>query len=415
MDATNELFLEILKSALLGKKADLLKDISLEEWQKLFSVASIHNVLPMFYEAVYASPSLQQLNAPFVALAKRLVMQQVMMQTMRTNEFLELNRNLQAAGVRPLVVKGIICRNLYPQPDHRLSGDEDVLVPAEQFETSHMVMTEFGMQTTEDESNLSAAYEVPYRKMGSPLYIELHKHLFPPESDAYGDTNRFFEGVFDRAIVEDIQGVSVYTMGYTDHLFYLICHAFKHFLHSGVGIRQVCDIIMFANIHGSQIDWTQVLNNCKEINADKFAAALFQIGSKYLTFDPEQAAYPAMWRNIKVDELPMLEDLLSGGIYGDSNMSRKHSSNITLDAVAAQKQGRKAKGSMLSSVFPSASQLESRYLYLKKCPYLLPVAWCSRLLKYAKETNHSKNNNVAEALKIGNERINLMKEYGILK
>ena len=346
---------------------------------------------------------------------KRQVMQQVMMQTMRTNEFLELNKNLHAAGVRPLVVKGIICRNLYPQPDYRQSGDEDVLIPVDQFGICHKVMMDFGMQTTESENELSAAYEVPYRKIGSPLYIELHKHLFPPESDAYGDMNHFFEGVFERAIVEDIQGVPVYTMGYTDHLFYLICHAFKHFLHSGFGIRQVCDIIMYANKYGSQIDWMLILKNCKEINADKFAAALFQIGSKYLIFDPDKAEYPSAWRKIKVDEVPMLEDLLSGGLYGDSNMSRKHSSNITLDAVAAQKQGRKAKGIMLSSVFPSVSKLESRYPYLKKHPYLLPVAWCDRLWKYSKETKRTQNNNAAEALKIGNERVNLMREYDIIK
>lgn len=415
MDITSETFLAILKSSLLGEKASLDREISPEEWQKLFGIAGIHSVLPMFYEAVYASPSLQQVNAPFVVMAKRQVMQQVMMQTMRTNDFLELNKRLHAAGVRPLVVKGIICRNLYLQPDYRQSGDEDILVPSEQFDTCHRVMMEFGMQTTEEESTLSAAYEVPYRKIGSLLYIELHKHLFPPESDAYGNMNRFFDGVFDRAIVEDIQGIPVYTMGYTDHLFYLICHAFKHFLHSGFGIRQVCDIIMYANKYGSQIDWMQVLKNCKEINADKFAAALFQIGNKYLIFDPEKAAYPVLWRKIKVDEIPMLEDLLSSGIYGDSNMSRKHSSNITLDAVTAQKQGRKARGIMLSSVFPSVRQLESRYSYLKKYPYLLPIAWCSRLWKYFKETKHSRNNNVTEALKIGSERIELMKRYGIIK
>lgn len=130
MDVTSETFLSILKSALLGEKANLNKDIYPEDWQKLFSMASIHSVLPMFYEAVYASPSLQQVNTPFVVMAKHQVMQQVMMQTMRTNEFLELNKRLHAAGVRPLVVKGIICRNLYPQPDYRQSGDEDVLVLA---------------------------------------------------------------------------------------------------------------------------------------------------------------------------------------------------------------------------------------------------------------------------------------------
>lgn len=96
-------------------------------------------------------------------------------------------------------------------------------------------------------------------------------------------------------------------------------------------------------------------------------------------------------------------------------MSRKHSSNNTLDVVAAQKQGRKVKNAVMSSVFPAAAKLEGRYPYLKKHPYLLPVAWCSRLWEYSGETRNSKNNNAADALKIGSERIELMKEYGILK
>lgn len=70
MGMTNETFLVILKAALLGQKVNLYEDILPENWQKLFSMASIHSVLPMFYEAVYASPSLQQVNAPFVAMAK---------------------------------------------------------------------------------------------------------------------------------------------------------------------------------------------------------------------------------------------------------------------------------------------------------------------------------------------------------
>lgn len=414
MDATSKTFLAIIKSALTGEKADLDREILPDEWEKLFTMAGIQKVLPMFCEAVYASASLQRANLPFLAIAKRQVMQQVMMQTMRTSEFLTLNQQLQAAGVRPLVVKGIICRSLYPNPDHRPSSDEDVLIPADQFAKCHQVMTDFGMQTTEDEDERNAAYEVPYRRVGSPLYIELHKHLFSPDSDAYGDMNQFFEGVFDRAIAEDIHGNTVYTLGYTDHLCFLICHAFKHFLHSGFGIRQVCDIILYANQYGSRIDWVQILNNCKQIHADKFAAALFRIGTKYLTFDPDQAAYPDVWRETQVDEIPLLEDLISGGLYGDANMSRKHSSNITLDAVAARKQGRKAKNAVFTSVFLSAASLEGRYPYLKKRPYLLPAAWINRLWVYFRETRRSPNNNAADALKIGSERIELMKVYGIL-
>ena len=414
MDETIKTFLAIVKAALAGEQPSLDREISPEQWHRLFRLADIHNVLPLFYEAVYREPSF--LNAQSLpALTKRQVTRQVITQTIRTAEFLELNDRFQAAGLRPLVVKGILCRNLYPKPDHRPSSDEDVLIPAEQFDVCHRVLTDCGMQPTEPLEKLSGAYEVPYRKSESPLYIELHKHLFPPESDAYGDLNRFFEEVQSRAIGVDIQGHTVYTLGPTDHLFYLICHAFKHFLHSGFGIRQVCDIVLYANAYGDRIDWAQILNNCKAIRAEKFAAAIFQIGKNYLIFDPDRACYPDAWRQLRVDELPMLEDLLSGGLYGDVSMSRKHSSNITLDAVSAQKQGRKAKGAFLASVFPAASKLEGRYPYLKKHPYLVPVAWGSRIWDYARKTKNSQSNNASDALKIGNERIALLKEYGIIQ
>lgn len=415
MDNTTKKFLAVLKAALMDEQADLDTGTSPEEWQRLLHMASIHNVLPLFYEAVYASPALQQAELPSLPMLKRQVRQQVMLQTVRTSDFFALNRALQAAGVKPLIVKGLICRTLYPKPDCRKSSDEDILIPAAQFDACHRAMLEFGMHTAVEPHEMSTAYEVPYRKAESPLYIELHKHLFPPESDAYGDLNRFFAGVFSRAIPEEIQGNTVYTMAHTDHLFYLICHAFKHFLHSGFGIRQVCDIVLYANEYGSRIDWVQILNSCREIRADKFAAAIFRIGQAYLVFDPEKAAYPSVWRNIRVNELPMLEDLLASGIYGGADGNRRHSSNITLDAVAAQKQGRKAKNAVLTSAFPPASRLEGRYPYLKKHPWLLPAAWCSRLWTYSKETRNSKNNNAADAVKIGNARIELMKEYGIVQ
>ncbi len=67
------------------------------------------------------------------------------------------------------------------------------------------------------------------RKKGSLIYIELHKSLFPPESEAYGDLNRFFANVSEDAIDIRIDGTDIRTMGYTDHLFYLIFHSFQAF------------------------------------------------------------------------------------------------------------------------------------------------------------------------------------------
>lgn len=415
MERKDKLFLEALKASLKDEKVTWDFEIQSQDWLALFQTANIHQVLPMIYEAVYDCPAAQNTDRQLFRLFKKRTVQMVMLQTIKTSEFLQLFKYLQEAGVQPCVVKGIVCRNLYPKPDYRMSGDEDVLIPAEQFRLCHEVFLKYGMTPSEPGKDIDAAYEVPYGKAGSPMYIELHKSLFPPDSDAYGEFNQFFDGVADRLIEIPVQGISISTMEYTDHLFYLICHSFKHFLHSGFGIRQVCDIVVFANTYGNRMDWQRVLQNCRAIHAELFTAALFQIGRKYLTFNPDQACYPDEWRGIQVDEAPMLEDLLASGIYGGSNMSRKHSSNMTLNAVSAQKRGKKSGGNVLKTVFPSAKKLDSRFPYLKKHPYLLPIAWASRILKYRKESGSMSGNDAAESIKIGNQRIDLMRQYGIIQ
>ncbi len=415
MEKVNELFLQALKASLENRQVPWEEELTSEEWAALFKLADMHHVLPMIYEAVYHCPAAAKAG-PMLMPYKMKTLQIVTLQAINTSEFLQLYTALRQAGVTPLVVKGIICRALYPQPDFRISADEDLLIPAEQFPLCHEAMLNFGMELMEPEQDILAAHEVPYVKQGSLLHIELHKSLFPPESEAYGELNGYFDSAFDRAVQEDIQGTPLLTMGYTDHLFYLICHAFKHFLHSGFGIRQVCDICIFANVHGKEIDWQQVLDNCREIRADKFTAALFMIGEKYLTFDGDAAGYPDAWREIPVDEMPMLEELLDSGVYGAGSMSRKHSSNITLNAVAADRQGKQAGNGVLGSLFPSADKLSGRYPYLKEKPHLLPLAWADRIVKYRRETAASSgSNNAADSIRIGRERVELLKQYGIIK
>ena len=414
MDVKKKLFLSALKATLKNEKVSWSEELESQDWAELFRTATMHKVLPLIYEAVYDCPAARTADPQIFMRAKQLTIHSVMLQTMKTNEFLNLFRHLRQSGVHALVVKGIVCRNLYPNPDYRMSGDEDILIPEDQFELCHQAMLDYGMQPTDQAQDIYTEYEVPYGKPGSPLYIELHKCLFPPESDAYGDLNRFFKNVQDRAVKLSIDGEEVVTMGHTDHLFYLICHAFKHFLHSGFGIRQVCDIVLFANHYGKEIDWIRILRQCREIHADLFTAALFRIGQKYLTFDPALSGYPKEWQEIWVDEQLMLEDLLDAGIYGDGTMSRKHSSSITLNAVSAQKQGKKAEHSVIKTLFPPVKSMERRYSYLKKYPMLLPVAWISRILKYRKEISKSQNNDAAQAVAIGNRRVALLKQYRIL-
>ena len=168
-------------------------------------------------------------------------------------------------------------------------------------------------------------------------------------------------------------------------------------------------------MHGTDIDWDYILESCCEIHADVFAASLFDIGRKKLNFDPERANYPESWKSIDADGTDLLEDLLDGGVFGDSSMSRKHSSNITLKAVTEDKKGNKAGKSLINSLFPERRYMEKNYTYLKRYPFLLPAAWASRIRKYLKETKQVSGNDVRASIEIGNHRVDLMKKYKIIQ
>lgn len=204
MQHTQQLFLEALKAALKNEQVEWNNKLEAQEWMDLFRMAEVHQILPMIYEAVYRSPAAGQADPQILAPAKAQMVRTVIMQTQKTGEFEPLYRYLRESGICPLVVKGIVCRNIYPNPDYRISGDEDLLIRPEDFRKCHDLLREYGMQTSEqdmDAEELESVYEVPYGKKGSLIYIELHKSLFPPESEAYGDLNRFFANVHEDAPV----------------------------------------------------------------------------------------------------------------------------------------------------------------------------------------------------------------------
>lgn len=411
MERCYALFLEAMRAALENRRVHWDTSVSPEDMYQIITLAQKHHVLPMIFEAIYACSAATAMDGVLFMQCKHSTVNAVMTQAVKTEDFLALNRHLRANGVTPLVVKGIICRNLYPRPDYRISGDEDVLCGEHQFKACHKAMIDFGMEPNAPHLE---SYEVPYLKVDSSLYIELHKSLFPRDSDIFSDCNRFFDDCFNRPMEVDIQGDPVATLNPTDHMLYLILHAFKHFLYSGFGIRQVCDITLFANAYGSQVDWDYVLTKCKGLRAEKFAASLFVIGRKHLTFSPEKACYPYAWQKIQVDESALLDDLLYGGIYGSSDRSRVHSSNMTLNAVSADKKGKRSKGNILRTVFPPVKSMAGRFPYLQRMPFLLPVAWASRIFDYAKETIAEPESAAAEVIRTGSKRIELLRHYDII-
>lgn len=397
LTTTETQFLHIVKAAISGGDLPAEK----VDWPAIFTLANQQKLLPILFEAVRKMPAAEE-NVALFAVTKQQVIGQVLNQTVRSAEFSDLYHKLRSAGLHPIVVKGQLCSRLYPLKDHRISADDDLLIPDGEFMACHEQLLTNVLTTGTPADELATADEVSYTKNGSPLYIELHRHLFDSSEDAHDELNHFF------ASLKPVETDSFLTMPPHEHLLYLLLHAYKHFVRSGIGLRQFCDIGLWARAYHAEIDWQRLHDQCASVHAATFAAAAFRIARDYLGIDFDLP----MPLDASIDAEPLLHDTLCGGVYGSNDLTRLHSSTVTLNAVKANRTGEKS--SVLSTVFPKREYLERRYPYLKKRPYLLPVAWVQRIAHYASEKQSGADSSASGSIKLGKERIELMKRYGIM-
>lgn len=367
------------------------------------------HVLPLVYEALAECRAAALADRVMFAKVREKSLRLMALQRTMTEEFLELYAHLQQMGVKPLAVKGIVCRSLYPNPDARLSADEDLLIPKEQFEACQEAMLLYGMQQLNPETG-TENYETAYKKTGGFLVIELHRMLFPENEKWCIGWNGFFDEIHKQAIEREVEGVKINMPQPTDHLFFQFCHARKHLLASGVGIRQICDILLFAEYYEKEIDWEIFWDRIRMTDAILFAEAIFRLGVQYLGFEEKQFYFPEGVHSMKLDTERLMEDILHSGIHGKGTRSRLHSGTLTLHA--AEKRGLSGIfPGLFYMAFPPAKNLLWRFPYLKKHPYLLPFAWGQRLCGYLREGPVL--GSVKEIVKTGRKRKEILREYGI--
>ena len=409
MKKTNLEFLSLLKSSLKNEKYDGEK-IDFEDLVYIYKMSEIHHVVPMIYNAAYNEDFFKECDANFQAMFKSSAFRYIFSQIQRTNHFLEVYKKLSEKNIKILVFKGIIFRNMYNNPDDRISSDEDILIKKEDYEKVKEFFLSEGFEF------IDKGEECAYFSKSTGLCIEVSTSLFSHESKAYGHLNKLFEDVFEKSIKINIDKIDILTLSHEQHLIYIVFHNMKHFLTGGFGIRQVADFSKYIETYGEYINWEKFWSDLKDLNYDTFALNLIEISLKYLGFNGDKITYPdniTSFDELKnsqkyyINSESLINDILDAGVFGASTMDRKHTALMTLDAIEDKK-----KSNRLKAVFPNVNYLKDNYTYLQKYPILLPVAWGQRILSYLKK---NKTSSYINTMELGKQRIELLKEYKIIK
>ena len=386
-------FLQLLKDARLNQQSQPMQ----LDYPLLYQLSVEHQVSALIYNQIY---KFEDFPNDLKNHWKSEAIKTNVFQTIKTDRFLKLYQKFIDNNLKVIVVKGLICRSLYPQPDNRPSNDEDLYVEKQYLSQTKDILINEGLIIVEESDDVTTFVD-----QSSGLSIELHTALFSKDSKAYGKYQESFDHAFDHIVTHNIMNQNIYSLSYDLHLLFLLMHFVKHFLHGGVGVRQILDIIMYCETYGDKIHWNDIYDTLDELNVLTLIMNVFALSHDYLEFNYDRIVLPESFEMNQCDYEDLLDDIIDAGIFGKSSIERLHSSTMTLNATAT------GKTSVLKSIFPSVKDISGRYPYLKKHPYLLPVAWCNRIYHYLINKD---DGNSQKTIEIGNQRIELLKKYKVI-
>ncbi len=377
-------FLFLLKTALNDEK---LPDGYSFDVNRVFVLAQQHNLLPFIFSKA------TELTVDF-SMYRNKVMRLCGLQINKNLQFEALYNEMKKSGLEPVVVKGPICATVYKTDHLRLSSDFDIVFPPEDAEKYDTFFKENGFVKNGD----------TYTSSERGLYIETSSHLGEGDDHFAHNADSVFEGFFDRTVI--IEGFR--TLSYDEHLVYLLYHAFKHFIGSGFGLKQLSDIYMYIKKYKEKINNTNVVSLLNQIGIMSFADNCFYAIMKIFDYNEFELFSDINYSLVCYDDF--IQDLLDAGVFGKSTEDRLHSASVVHNTITAD-----GKKNIIKTLFPSFLYMKGRYKILDKFSFLLPVFWIIRIFSYLYDSVSGKKVVSPKAsLNIADERIEMMKKMGIL-
>lgn len=366
------LLLKMIKATIEKTNIENLP-ISLEDLNLLFIEAKAHDIVAFLFpqiEKLYQKSVVpQELYKKWKQIA---VLTGVKMERL-LQEFSDILLSIKKSNINVIALKGLVIRELYPQPEFRTMGDADILVRSEDLEKITSLLCSYGYKYTQNHSihiNFTHQYRLP---------IEVHWSLI---NENYVKSTEYLEAnAWKNAIEKKVIGVPILTLKNEDHLVYLLLHMAVHLIYSGFGLRQIIDFALFSKAVFQVVNWNNIKDITENSSMSNLAKSIYYICNKYFSIDiPE--VFSIQTKKEKFFSECLLEDIFEAGTFGFSTKPRQLSNSL----IRYKKHTRYKKPLLdisyfVKLLFPLLKELPDTYSYALKRPILLPIAWLHRIIR----------------------------------
>lgn len=253
--------------------------------------------------------------------------------------------------IKCMPLKGYYVRHLYPKTEMRYLSDFDLLVDSAKIEKTREIMLSNGYKKEKYDEHHDC-----YINPVNGCSVELHKVLI------VGKLQQYFGVGFERAKKKDNSDY-IYELSKEDEYIFILGHMCYHFAHTGVGVRSIIDVRMFLDKYEEKLDREYIDIELKKCGLFKLAKQIEKLSRVWFLNEESDCLTEKFGKYI-----------LESGLLGNSENLK----NIEI-AKKYDKNASKAKSKALFRIiFPVMTDMKFLYPYLKKYPFLVPVAFVDR-------------------------------------
>lgn len=381
---TNEFkaLMQLVGAAAQGKALQKLPDDL--DWARIERLANEQAVQTLLGYAPRLSPALDcpaELRESLVSQMR----QEAFSNHAWKHSTLQLLAEMNAAGIPALLIKGYAVADCYAAPDCRMSGDTDLLIEPKNEKRACAFMKANGFAVEHRWTN--GHHDVcRHPQLGC---VELHVMLYDEiVEDVWFGRMDGREFVSESAIEVATQDGSYRTLGYTDHMIFLMLHLIKHFIMTGMSLRMMLDVALFFSHNAERIDSVRFWKTMESLKYGTIAQSILWAMVCYCGID--QTSLPGLCGDCPESVEMILDDLESGGWLGKIDEKAREEGWYEYNRQLLMKNRSKAQyllfmlrwkiGAYLKALFPSRKTLAIRYPCVQKSALLIPLVWLHRLI-----------------------------------
>ena len=268
MNKEQHLFLNLISSALTGKKCDV--DIINSDFETLESLASVNSCLSLIYQGCVNSeiqpPIHWKHNTSFVVIDshRKLTVE---------NELINI---LQKNRIRSCILKGSSVSMNYPNPLGRTMGDIDILVDEYNYEKASLLFV-----SKEKFENNKHDFHVSFQYKN--VDVEIHKQVTRYNDGSVYQT--LFDDCMKQIKFKKCDEFDIPVLSEKHQAISLLTHMIRHFSENKFVFRMFCDWVCFADSISEKSWHKDVYPFIEEAGLSLYADALNKSSMIYLGFD----------------------------------------------------------------------------------------------------------------------------------